>query len=155
MTYDMSRLRIVAFGGPSRTWLYGQHTPATVQVLGSGCPGSNGPPVLTSNEPYLGNPAFRLELLSARAASPVLFVLGSVPDNLDLGGGCRLYVKGFIVPLVAVTNAFGFADSPALAIPLDLALRGALVYAQAVVADPQGPVAGLAFSAGRKLVIGD
>jgi hypothetical protein len=32
---------------------------------------------------------------------------------------------------------------------------GSSLYAQAFVADPQGPVLGLAFSAGRKLVLGD
>jgi hypothetical protein len=46
------------------------------------------------------------------------------------------------------------ADS-LLPIPLDMALRGAAVYAQAFVADPQGPVLGLAFTAGRKLLLAD
>jgi hypothetical protein len=155
MVYDMARGRGVLFAGPSRTWLFGNHAPALAQVLGNACPGSNGPPLLTSNESYLGNSVFQLHLLSARAASPALFALATAPDSLDLGGGCRLYVKGSIVPLVAVTNGFGFAESPALTIPLDLALRGALAYAQAIVADPLGPVSGLALSAGRKLVLGD
>jgi hypothetical protein len=153
MTFDSARQRVVSFG--AGTWLFGTVQPAAAQAIGRACSGSNGPPVLTSNEPYLGNPAVRLQLLSARATAPVLFALATGPDNLDLGGGCRLYVSGDLVPLFAVTNGFGFAESAPLSIPLDLALLGALAYAQAVVADPRGPVSGLAFSAGRQLVIGD
>jgi hypothetical protein len=163
MAYDGAHQRMLLFGPGAPpypwiggdTWLYGPLTPATTQVIGSGCAGSNGPPLSSSNEPYLGNPAFRLQLLAARAASPVLFLLATAPADLDLGGGCRLYVQGSVVPFAAVSNAVGFADGPALSIPNDIALRGAVAHAQAVVADPNGPVAGFAFSDGRKLVIGD
>src|SRR5262249_8951846 len=58
-------------GGPADdTWLFGPLTPAVAQSFGTGCAGSSGPPVLTSNAPYLGNPAFALDLLSALSASP-------------------------------------------------------------------------------------
>ena len=49
----------------------------------------------------------------------------------------------------------GVAESARYALPFDLTLRGAVVYAQAFVADPQGPVFGLAFSAGARLTFGD
>ena len=47
-------------------------------------------------------------------------------------------------------------EDPAMgALPLDASLRGGAAYAQAFVVDPQGPFAGLAVSAGLKLVLGD
>ena len=59
------------------------------------------------------------------------------------------------MPLVAVTNWAGFARSQRFALPFNNNLRGLTLYAQAFVADPQGPVSGLTFSAGLRLVIGD
>jgi hypothetical protein len=41
-----------------------------------------------------------------------------------------------------------------LSVPQDRSLRGATLYAQAMVVDPVNPV-GLAFTAGRTLVLGD
>ena len=75
-------------------------------------------------------------------------------DNLGLGGGCTLYLKRQLVPSATTTNASGFG-SLRLAVPLDAALRGATVPAQAFVFDPLGGAFGLAFSAGRALSIGD
>jgi hypothetical protein len=63
-------------------------------------------------------------------------------------------VGGAIVALPALTNALGNA-SLRLPIPTDPALRGVVRIAQAAVADPLGPVAGLALSAGRALRVGD
>jgi hypothetical protein len=151
MAYDLARQRIVFFG--RETWLYGPLTRTTAQPIGSACAGSNGPPLLTSTEPYLGNPAFRLELTSARAAAPCVFGLSAGTQSLPIGP-CTLYLTQ-ILPLVAVSNGAGFASTPNLPLPLDITLRGATLYAQAFVVDPQGPVLGLAFSAGRKLVLGD
>jgi hypothetical protein len=84
-----------------------------------------------------------------------LFALALNPDNVDLGGGCRLYAKDPLVFLIGLTDGSGFADSPAIGIPLDISLRGNAYHAQAIILDAQGPVSGLAFSAGRKLVLGD
>ena len=123
--------------------------------MGKPCSGSNGPPLLTSTAPYLGHPAFRLELLSGRPRSPCVFGFAAAPHNVPLGGGCTLYLKDPIVILPAVTNAFGFAEHASLPIPINLALGGATLYAQAFVDDPAGPALSLSFSAGRKLVIGD
>jgi hypothetical protein len=58
------------------------------------------------------------------------------------------------VPLFTSTNATGFA-SVKLSVPLDPSFRGGVAYAQALVIDPMGSFAGLAFSAGQKLVLGD
>jgi hypothetical protein len=73
---------------------------------------------------------------------------------LAVGGGCTLYLKDPIVPLLTATNASGFA-SVKLAVPPDVSLRGVPAYAQAFVLDPRGSFAGFAFSAGLKLVFGD
>lgn len=152
MAYDLARHRVVLLG--SDTWLYGPVTRATSQPIGNGCPGSNGPPVLTSNDPYLGNPALRLELLSGRASSVCLFGLSTGTQSLPIGP-CTLYLRDPITALVAPTNWAGFAESAPFALPLDISLRGATVYAQAFVMDPQGPMLGMAFSQGRRLVLGD
>jgi len=157
MAYDLARQRIVKFGGTSWntvTWLYGPLTPAKAQVLGTACPGSRGRPILTSSDPYLGNPAFSLELLSARANAPCVFGLSTGTQSLPVGP-CTFYLKAPVVPLFASTNGAGFAESPKLALPADGALRGVTLYAQAIVVDPQGAAYGLAFTAGRKLVLGD
>jgi hypothetical protein len=162
MAYAAARQHVVLYGGINRThppledtWSIGPLVRQTAATQRSACAGSNGLPVLTGHEPYLGNPAFRLQLLEARPTSVCLFALALVPADLDLGNGCRWYLADPFVLSVGVTDAHGFAESPALAIPLDMTLRGGPVFAQAVIADPQGPVFGLAFSAGRKLVLGD
>jgi hypothetical protein len=160
MTYDAARQRAVLYGGYSYasnavgdTWTWGPLTRASTQPLGAGCPGTSGPPVLATNEPFLGNEAFTLDLLGARATSACLFGLARASQNLPVGGGCTLYLKDTVFPLFAVTNASGFATIK-LSVPLDVSLRGATLYGQAMVVDPASPV-GLAFTAGRTLVLGD
>lgn len=110
--------------------------------------------MLTSGHPFLGNAHFTLDLMRARAASICVFALSLRQQSLALGGGCTLYVADPLVPLGVVSNGAGFA-SVRFAIPPDPVLRGLTIYAQAVVVDPSGPVAGLAFSAGRRLISGD
>ena len=114
----------------------------------------NGLPRLTSNTPYLGNPAFALDLLSARPASACAFGLSGAMQSLPIGP-CTLYLRDPIVALLAVSDGAGFAQAPRFALPLDITLRGAMFYAQAFVVDPQGPVLGLAFSVGERLLLGD
>jgi hypothetical protein len=154
LAYDAARERVVLFGGGGDTWLYGNLFPAATQTIGRACAGTNGPPVLASNLPSLGTQAFVLDLLSARASAPCLFMLATGTQALNLGGGCTLYVNGVFVPLFTATNASGFA-SVKLSIPLDPALRGGATHAQGFVFDPMGSFASLALSAGLKLVFGD
>jgi hypothetical protein len=157
LAYDATRQRVVLFGGDSAfgdTWLYGNHALAATQTIGNACAGTNGPPVIASNLPYLGNPAFVLDLLSARASAPCLFMLATGTQALNLGGGCSLYLNGVFVPVFTATNASGFA-SVKFSIPLDTSLRGGAAYAQGFVLDPMGSFAGLALSAGQRLVLGD
>jgi hypothetical protein len=168
MAYDVARERLVLFGSRDRpsgasddfllprtdTWLGGSLVPATAQTIGSPCTGTNGPPVITSGTPFVGNPAFALDLLSARSLAPCFFALAANTQALQLGGGCTLYVRDVFLPLVTTANASGVA-SVQLPIPRDVALRGAIGYAQAFVLDPMGPFAGHALSAGLRHVLGD
>lgn len=151
--YDSRRRQLVALSG-TMTWTFGFAAPAGATSFGSACAGSAGLPALGSNEPYFDNPRFVLDLLSARPSSACAFALASSSQSLPIGGGCTLYVKDPILPVLAATNAFGFATT-SFAVPWDPALRGVAVYAQAFVADPRGPVLGLALSAGRRLLLGD
>jgi hypothetical protein len=137
--YDVARQRVVMFGGTNGsvpafldTWHYG--SPATIQAFGTACSASSRSPILTGDAPYLGVSVGRQD----QAIPP-----------------CTLYLQNPIIPLLAVTNWAGFARSQTFALPLKNSLRGLGFYAQAFVADPQGPVGGLTFSAGLKLVIGD
>jgi hypothetical protein len=152
MAYDAARQRVVLFG--LGTMLYGSLVPAVAQPIGRACAGINGPPAIASSLPFLGNAALVLNLAAARSSAPCVFLLAADTQALQLGGGCTLYVKGAMVPIFTATSAVGFA-SIKLAIPLDVALRGMPAYAQGVVLDPMGPFAGLAFSGGVKLVLGD
>ncbi len=158
MAYDAARQRVVLFGGAaisayhSDTWHYGR--PATIQPLGTACSGSSNSPILTSNPPHLGHPGFGLELIGARPASPCVFGLSASRQDQPIPP-CTLYLGSPIVPLLAVTNWAGFARSQRFVLPLNTNLRGLTLYAQAFVADPQGPVSGLTFSAGLRLVLGD
>jgi hypothetical protein len=158
MAYDFARQRVVLFGGAAGeasddTWLFGPDTPAVAQPFGTACAGSSGAPVLTSSAPYLGNPAFALDLLSARAASPCAFGLSAATQSLPIGP-CTLHLLDPFLLALAVTNATGFATTPAIALPLDSTLRGVTLFAQAAVVDPQS-TPGIAFTAGRLLVLGD
>jgi hypothetical protein len=159
MAYDLARDRVVACGGgpgsPSgRTSLYGNLSPVSTQPFGSPCAGSNGPPRISSNTPFLGNRAFTLEVASARPAAPCLFGLASGTQAQPLPGGCTLYLSGGIVFLLSASDGNGVADLT-FAIPFDLSLRHGVAYAQGFVLDPMGGFAGVAFSAGLRLALGD
>jgi hypothetical protein len=157
MAYDAARQRIVMFegspGSSADTWLHGNLVPATTQTIGSACAGTSGLPVIASSVPVVGNQTFVLDLLSARAQAPCLFVLATGTQALNLGGGCTLYLNGAFLPVLTATNASGFA-SARFAIPPDPVLRGGAAYAQSLVFDPVA-FAGIALSAGLKLVLGD
>jgi hypothetical protein len=141
-------------GGWADTWFLGSFVPAARQTIGFACAGTNGLPVIASGLPFLNNQGFALELTSARPFAPCLFMLATGTQALHLGGACTLYLNGVFVPLFTAANATGFA-SVKLAIPFDPALRGGVVHAQGFVIDPMGSFAGLALSAGLKLVLGD
>jgi hypothetical protein len=134
------------------SWRYGDLRPSSTAQMGRGCAGTRGVPLLASNEPYVGNPRFQLELSAARPAAPIVLGIAGQTQALAIGP-CTLYLRDPIVTLAAVTNNFGTL-AVALAIPRVASLRGASVFAQAFVLDAQASL-GLAFSAARTLRLGD
>ncbi len=154
MAYDAPRRQIVSVGGGPGLWRYGLLQPASAQTFGAACAGVAGPLTLLSNVPTLGSPALALDLHAARPNAPCVFGLAATSQNLAVGGGCSLYLQDPILPVFAVTTVVGFA-SVAFPVPTERSLRGLTLFAQAIVLDPQGAALGLAFSAGRRLVLGD
>jgi hypothetical protein len=160
MTSDPVRQRIVLAGGLSHfltpladTWLFGFVAPAKAQPNGTGCPAPTAP-LLTTSDPYLANDSLTLELHAARASSACAIGLAVTAQDLALGGGCSLYLKDPVLLIVTTTNAYGSAMAK-LAVPAEMSLRGLQLQSQAFVADPRGPVLGLAFTNGYRLTIGD
>lgn len=163
IAYDPVRRQMLLFGGANElsfmhgaladTWVRGAPR-ATAQPFGSGCGNAASAPVLAGSEPYIGAPACTLELSRMAVGAPALIGVSLHAQNQDLGGGCTLYLQGPIAPFFVTANPLGFA-SARFAIPADVGLRGARLHAQGFVADPQGPVLGMSFTAGRKLVVGD
>jgi hypothetical protein len=137
-------------------WLHGPLVAARSISVGAACQGGNGPPLLATGVPHLGNQGMRLDLQSGLANSACLFALAVRPANQSIGGGCTLYVDlaSPAIFLAAATNARGFGSSP-LPLPLDITLRGGSLHAQGIVLDPMGPVLGVALTAGRTLLLGD
>jgi hypothetical protein len=125
-----------------------------VTSLGPGCGGPFGPPTLTASAGNPGAPAFTLDIVDAAANAPSLFALGFSGAAVPLGGGCTLFLPAPTVVGFALTNASGFADIRT-AIPNDPSVRGLVVFAQAAVLDPLGPFAGVSFTGGLRLAIGD
>ena len=159
MAYDQARGRAVLFGGRlgwelGDTWHFGTVRRAQANPIGTGCTGARGVPTLTGTAPYLGSTALVIDVLNARPASIVVLGLASGTQNAGVGGGCTLYLREPIILLPQISNGFGVA-SVRLSIPWAASLRGTSVYAQAFVSDSQSPVLGVAFSAGRQMVIGD
>jgi hypothetical protein len=111
---------------------------------------------MTAEVPWLGNQSFSVDLLAANASAPCVLGLAASPGNVAIGGGCTLWLdpQQLITSLLAAANTSGSASAQ-FAVPADPALRGQPFFAQWFVLDPQGPVLGLAFSAGRAFVLGD
>ena len=159
LAFDPTRARMLLFGGGDTgllgdTWQLGSLVHGSASTRGVACTGSAGLPLLTSQDPCLGNPGFTLDLLKARPSAACGFGFAAAPGNLALGGGCTLYLAAPIVTVPATTNGFGFANLP-VPIPAQTALYGLSLSTQACVVDPQGAASGLAFSAGRTLWIGE
>ena len=154
MAYDPDR-RQMLLATNRGTWVYGGSPVAASVEFGNGCAGSGGVPLLDVELPYLGNDAWSLDVMHARAAAPCVVGLDATTQSLTLGGGCTLHLGlGHTVFLGATSNAFGFA-STRFPIPRDLRLRGMRLYAQAAIVDPAGGALGLAWTAARRLTVGD
>jgi hypothetical protein len=151
LAYHAVTDRVVRLDFGGGTWIYGSIVPANATSFGAGCSRLAAPPTLISGSPRIGDPSFRLELSFADPSTMCVFGLSTSTQSLSLGGGCTLYLLDPIVALPASTNVHGFA-SVRVAVPMDLSLRGAFVFAQAFVLES---AIGIGVSAARRLVIGD
>ncbi|HLQ36896.1 MAG TPA: kelch repeat-containing protein, partial [Planctomycetota bacterium] len=161
--YDPLRQRTLLVGGYrmegngannyfADIWSLASGARFTSTNFGTGCGGPAGAPVLSSSMAHPGADAFTLDLLSAPANAPALFAVGVTTGSVQLGAGCTLFVPAPTAMLFAPTNGSGFASVRTAISP---SLRGFTFAAQAVVLDPQGPLAGLAFTGGLRFVVGD
>lgn len=149
--YDLASHQMVLRGG-GRTWRYGPSTSPSSQVLGSGCTGTAGVPQLASDLPFLGNEQFTIELIGARPGAPAVVGLDSMAQAVSIGGGCTVYLQQ-PSPSFVVTDGNGLAAVRGR-VPYHVALRGMRLFAQGAVLDPLNG-AGVAFTAGLELVVGD
>ena len=125
--------------------------PASWTNYGSGFPGTNGIPSLTSQQ----NPSFgatvTLDLTNSLGAPTSGFLaIGFQRGSFDLKYGAQLLVVPALI--VPITFSYG-ADSFTGTIPDDVLLCGVTVDVQGIEADP-GAASGLSFSPGLELVIG-
>lgn len=148
--FDERLGRVVAVSGD--VWIYDADAGPSATDYGRGCGGSRGEPVLTNNDPRLGNQGFRLDLHSVRASTPCAFGLSLRPGATSVGP-CTLLLDAAVITLPATSTASGFATT-SFAMPFDLRLRGLRVYAQALAIEANPSVFGFALSAGRELRLG-
>jgi hypothetical protein len=158
MAYDERSERLLLFGGQGvtagdDTWSFGLPAGAAAQPAGLACHGSRGLPVLSGSLPHLGNTGLVVDLLEVPARSPCVFGFSPAMQARPIGSGCTLYLGDPIVPLFTVTSATGFA-SVRCAVPLDVRLRGEVLFAQAFALDA-GAALGVVFSAARVMTLGD
>ena len=123
---------------------------AHVEVLGVGC-GTNAPPRLESSGfPVIGDAGFALELANALPNTPAAITIAAQPI---VPGTCTLMV----IPVITIgtqTDTAGHAQTP-VPIPMIPSLVGASLYAQGLVINPAGPLAGVADATnGLRVLIG-
>jgi hypothetical protein len=157
---DTARGELVALAqpnapGPVATWELGASVPAAAVVSGSGCigPGSPVPALASLGLPRRPRPGFALDVGLVRASAPAALLIAAAGANVPLGS-CVLHVDPQSTVSVPFTsNATGFFSLP---LPLGATLPPGLdLFGQAVVIDPAGAFAGLAFTNGLQLTIGE
>lgn len=160
LVFDPIRQHLLLLGGNrqeyngaylmfSEVWALDATTPAAVTTLGPGCGGAQLPHLLPS-APHPGASAFTLDMNSASANAPTLFLLALGTGQIAIGGGCTSFVANPDLLTVAITNASGYASSHT-AIPL--ALLGMSFTAQAALLDSSTP-RGFALSEGLRITVG-
>lgn len=124
--------------------------PAQAFNYGSGVPGTNGVPLLTSQVPVIGT-TVTVSIGNSLGAPTIglLFVGYSRAQLHTKFGGDLLLLPSLIVPM---TFSFG-TNSLTGTIPLDDVLCGVTLDFQVVEADP-GAVLGVSFSPGLELILG-
>jgi hypothetical protein len=112
--------------------------PAAVTAFGSGCAGSAGTPTLRPfGRPGLGNASYAFEIETATTSPAAMIAAhGFATASVPLPGGCALLVTPVVFSVVLAPAGFGAFP---LAIPDELALRGATIFTQGAVLDPTAP----------------
>ncbi|GAB4148334.1 MAG: hypothetical protein Fur0037_16660 [Planctomycetota bacterium] len=144
----------------ARPWYSAGMQLGTFSIYGSGCPGSHGiPEILSNSPPRLGTPGFAVGVRSTAPGRLALLSLSIAPSDILLAQPCRLLVDpaAAIGSLMRVTSATGRSIVP-MPIPNDPLLIGAGLFLQWGIDDPAGssmpPLAGLAMTAGARLIVG-
>ncbi len=146
---------LVDGGYDNATWLLSPNPAASV-VTGTGCGGVGRAPWLESyGRPVLANTKFALDLGDAPPSSAAAVLLGA-PGSAPLGSGCTLFADPLqpILVLPLVTSALGAGTIP-LPIPERRFFAGGVAAAQATVLHASGPLAGLSFTHGVLLTLGE
>lgn len=159
LAFDLAHQNIVRFGGltsiplgPVGTWRYG----AGVRTFGSGCPGSNGTPLLqATTAPNLGF-TWHLQLSNLVPTIPIAALalgLAELP-GLSLAGigmpGCAAFVTPDVLVSLPASGSALWASS----VPAAPSLLGVSLFAQGVSLDPTSNAAGLVVSNAVEGVLG-
>ncbi len=130
-------------------------TPASAVRFGYGCALGPAPGLTSDGRPWPGEADFGIHAAMLAPRAPCLIAIGLVEQPQHLGAGCVLWLGPPLAVHFLATDPAGRARA-GIAIPNDPRLRGVTVLAQAVAFDPQrGPYAGLTFSEGLRLTVGD
>jgi hypothetical protein len=143
-------------------WGYlGMHRFDNRALYGVGCPGSAGIPVLTLNDPSVGNGAFSISVWSGAPNAGAVLGISVVQTPTT---ACGLSIGVLPTELLLPMGALGFTTltlsgtaSMALPIPVVPALHGVHLFAQWAIADPAGAFsfggANYALSRGRTIIL--
>lgn len=166
VAFDRGRGRLVMVGGEAKTdsWEYVTANPAALEVLGSGCAGPAGTPLLAATPYTLPWSGDRLEMVIdlVPAAAPVLIAMGfslqmsgiTLPLPLDPFGmpGCLLRVAPEATTLLPST---GGTARWSIQVPNQPALLGTTFHQQAAVVAIGWNAAGMVLSNAITGIIGN
>ena len=124
-----------------------------VTSVGAGCAGgaAQAPVLSTTQQPYLGNVGFALDVTQAQPGSPAfLFIaIGTDPVGIPVGAGCSIHLDyTTLLYLLSInlspigpvgTDAFGAASIP-LGLPSFWAYAGVHLGAQVAILDGASPI---------------
>lgn len=145
LAFDGRRDRLVLYdGGVVAEWT---SVPAAAAPYGTGC-GAPAPFLAARVRPRIGEARFGLELLAAPGRAALIAVAADRAGTPV--GGCTLEIGPALASALWITDARGRVLQP-VPLPLDPALRGLTVFAQAGVLD----AGGLGLSRGLSITAGD
>lgn len=154
LRYHGGRLVFWADDGVHGRELFALHTGAGAQGIGGGC--SDGPiPELFAADPVLGGQV-TIRGRSELATTPGFVVLAPALTTPAVLGPCAVHVDLGFEPILVqcTTNSDGTFQLPPIPVPAVQALDGFRFAAQAAIAAPNAPLAGLAISKAVLLTFG-